>query len=120
MQRQQHWTRRQHDRLEVFECAVLYRNIEDEPIRAMIVDIGLGGLQIRAKEPLRIGESLLVKIGRDQGTPLVVRGEIRHTQYIVESGLHAAGLKFAPETHDERLMVAKYLNSTIQSRNDIA
>lgn len=114
----QRWTRRQHDRHEVFECALLVRPKQEEVTRTIIVDIGLGGIQIRSKKRLPVGEICQVKVGRDNGVPLTIRGEVRYSNYMAESGLYASGLRYAPASHEERLVIAAFLNSVVQERKE--
>ena len=115
----QRWTRRDHDRHEILECALISRPSSNESFRAIIVDVSLGGLQVRSQSPVLTGERLTVKIGRDQGSPMFLHADVRYSRLHPDSGLYASGLKFRPESHEERLAIAKYLNSAALSRAQI-
>jgi len=114
----QRWTRREHDRFEIFECALVQRDRTHDSERAMIVDVSLGGFQIRSQRQLEVGESVRVKIGRDEGAPMFLRAEVRYSRFEPESNLFATGLRFNPESHEERLVVARYLNGVVLNRMD--
>ena len=102
---------RNHERHEMFECAMLFRPDNATPIRSIIVDVGLGGAQLRSKNALPVGCSCILKVGHDNGTPLTFRGEIRHSTRVEGSDLFASGFKFLPVSHEEKLLVASFLHS---------
>lgn len=99
-------------RFEYLECAMIYREGSPEPYRAMIVDIGLGGVQLRSKEVLPINEELAIHIGQDQGQPLTVKGFIRYSHASdKEEHFYVSGFKFTPANHEERAAVAHYVHN---------
>lgn len=89
-----------------------------EAIRGVIVDIGLGGLQLRSKEDINLGTLCRIHIGQLHGDPLVLAGEVRHTGEIDGSDLIAIGIRFVPQTHDERLAIAEYVHGVFQRQCD--
>jgi hypothetical protein len=91
---------------------------EQEPVKAVIVDIGLGGLQLRSKELIPVGAYCKVQIGRVNGEPLTLAGEVRHSSDIENSELIATGVRFCPETHEERLAIAEYVHGVFQRQCD--
>lgn len=116
----QRWTRREHERYETFECTLVQRVRTSSTCRGMIVDVSLGGLQLRSREAFDNGEVVRVRIGRDKGASLTLRGEIRYSKYMSDSGLYATGIRFAPESHEERLALASYLNAVVISKSNLA
>ena len=73
----------------------------------MVVDISLGGLQIRTKDCLPLGREVRLKVARTESSPLIFRGEVRHSSLMPGSDLYASGFRFLPETHEERITIAE-------------
>src|SRR4051812_41412507 len=90
----------------------------NEPIKTVIVDIGLGGLQLRSKDALPVGCVCRIHIGRSQGEPLVLAGEIRHSAEVENSDLVATGVRFCPDNHEDRLAIAEYVHGVFQRQCD--
>ncbi len=89
-----------------------------EPIKAVVVDIGLGGLQLRSKERFSIGARCRIHIGRASGEPLILNAEICHSSMVQDSELAASGVRFCPETHEDRLAIAEYVHGVFQRQCD--
>jgi hypothetical protein len=89
-----------------------------EAVKAVIVDIGLGGMQLRSKDMLPVGAFCKIHIGRQDAEPLVIAGEVRHSSEIPDSELIATGVRFCPETHEERLAIAEYVHGVFQRQCD--
>lgn len=111
--------KRQYLRYEVLDYALVYSECYDEPIRSVVVDIGLGGLQIRARQPLELGSLVLLKIGNMEHPPVTIRGEVRYNQAVAGSDLYSLGIRFMPENHEERTDVAEYVHSVFQRQADL-
>jgi len=88
------------------------------PVTSVIVDIGLGGLQLRSKTVFPVGMRCRIQIGTMQGEPLVLAGEVRHSGAIDHSDLVATGIRFCPNTHEERLAIAEYVHGVFQRQCD--
>lgn len=104
-------------RYEMLDYALVYAG-GGEPINAVIVDIGLGGLQLRSKSSLPLGVPCKVQIGRQQGSPLELKGEVRHSGKVNGTDLIAAGVRFCPENHEDRLAIAEYVHSVFRRQCD--
>jgi c-di-GMP-binding flagellar brake protein YcgR len=104
---------RQHLRYEVLDYALIYTDAE-EPIRSVVVDIGLGGLQVRTREPIPNGTSCDLKIGNMEHPPVSIRGEVRYVQPVPGCELYSVGIRFLPESHQQRADVAEYVHSVFQ------
>ncbi len=109
----QHNDFRFYARFEYVECAMVYESELSEPFRAMLVDIGLGGVQLRSKEHLPVEQPLFLSIGQDGKAPLRVNGKVRYS-HLDEDGMYVSGFKFAPESHEERVGIAEYVHSVFQ------
>lgn len=109
--------KRRYLRYEMLDYALAYVD-DSEAIKAVIVDIGLGGMQLRSKEALTVGAHCKVHIGRLHGDPIVLAGEIRHCGAVEDSDLFATGIRFCPENHEERLAIAEYVHGVFQRQCD--
>lgn len=101
-------------RFEYVECAMVYEAQDEEPYRAMLVDIGLGGVQLRSKDLLPVGSPLVLRIGQDGKEPLEAKGKIRYCHMDGGEGMYVSGFKFAPESHEERVAIAEYVHAVFQ------
>ena len=106
-------------RYEILDYAMVYDSAESEPVRCVIVDIGLGGLQLRSRDELAVGGTCLMNIGNLDTSPIRIRGEVRHSQKVKGSELFASGIRFIPETPEERTTVASYVHSVFQRQADL-
>ena len=104
-------------RFELLECAMLYVGKETEPIRVIIADIGLGGVQLRSKEPIPLDQPLMLHIGRDDKDPIQMKGSVLYS-HPGEEPLYVTGFCFMPETHEERIAVAEYVHGVFQNQFD--
>lgn len=109
--------KRRYLRYEVLDYALVTDGFT-ENMNAVIVDIGLGGLQLRAKHQLPVGAKVKMQIGRLHQDPLQLVGEVRHTCGVDNSDLVAAGIRFCPETHEDRLSIAEYVHGVFQRQCD--
>ena len=92
---------------------------DKEPIKAVVVDIGLGGLQVRTREKLREGQSYWVEVGRPGLEPLILRCEVRHVGKVPDSDLFSTGMGFIPENHVDRMAIATYVHQVFQRQCDL-
>lgn len=104
-------------RYEMLDYALVFDGMDD-PINAVIVDIGLGGLQLRSKDMLNVGHRVKIHIGRVEGDTIVLAGEVRHVSEVEDGELVASGIRFCPETHEERLAIAEYVHAIFQRQCD--
>jgi c-di-GMP-binding flagellar brake protein YcgR len=111
---------RRYARFEMLEYALVFFQNEEEAVRAVIVDIGLGGLQIRTRNLLPIGESCIIQVAVDDGDPLELRGEVRHSTQVADSEIYASGFRFVPETHEERMAIANYVHAVFLRQGERA
>ena len=105
---------RRYLRYEVLHFATVYAEAA-EPFHCVVIDIGLGGLQYRTRDPLAIGAVVRVSVGRsDEVPPLVVNAEVRHCQAIKGSDLFAVGLRFVPADQKERMAIASHVHDVFR------
>ncbi len=102
--------KRRYIRYEVLDCARVNVDGQD-PFQSVVVDIGLGGLQLRAKALAIQGATCMVTVGRLDDQPIDLPCEIRHCFPLGDGGLHSIGVRFSPRTHDERITIAEFVHS---------
>lgn len=102
---------RRYARFDMFEYAIIESPSHGESIRAVVVDISLGGLQIRCREHLPPGEIVRVKVGQSEAQPLQLKVEVRYCVPVEGSDINAVGLRFMAANHEERLQIANYVHA---------
>ena len=111
--------KRRYLRYEVLDYAVIRRDGETDAVNAVIVDIGLGGLQVRSKDSLRVGDECIISVGLNNRPPLHLRGEVRHCSLMDDSGLFGSGIRFIPKDHADRIAIAEYVHDVFQRQCDL-
>src|SRR4051794_19038662 len=106
-------------RFEFNECAYLYSDSEPEPYRALLVDIGLGGVQLRSKDPIPVETKLTLHIGKDGQEPLKFVGKVRYCNLASGEDIYISGFKFTPEGHQERVSIAEFVHEVFQRQWEI-
>lgn len=104
--------RRMHERQLVMEVARLLRE-SGKPIAGVLTDVSLGGVQIKVREALFVGEKLVLSLGRDGEPPLEVNATVRYSLEIEDTGSYASGLEFMPESDQKCLEIGKYVRKTV-------
>lgn len=110
---------RQFLRYEVLDYAIVAPPDGSEPINTIIVDMGLGGLQLRSKQVLPVGEICKLQVGRLNDEPLVLHGEVRHSDLMPNCDLVASGVRFIPRDHDERMAVAAFVQAVFRRQCEL-
>ena len=110
---------RRHVRYELIDFALLESDTLADPIRCVIVDVSLGGLQIRSKCALPVGRECYLRIARLGKKPIRIRGEVRHSGVVKGADLIASGFRFLPEDQDERVEIMEYVHSVFVRRTEL-
>lgn len=108
------WTseRRRERRYDVVEYALVrYDGIE---VRALIQDVGLGGLRFASRHEFFPSQQVQIIVGRGFGEPRTIPGEIRYCLGHPESDIHVCGVKFTAESQAERREVAEFINAVFR------
>ena len=111
--------KRRYLRYEILDFARVTADRPEDGFSTVIVDIGLGGLQLRTKSLLPIGTCVQIEVAREDQNPISLIGEVRHTAEIGGSDLFAMGVRFAPRTHEERMAIADYVHRVFQRQCDL-
>ena len=106
--------KRKYIRYEFLEYALCTTPSHLEPQNVVIVNIGLGGLQLRGRCKLVPGERCTLQVGKEDHPPINLPGEVRHMIPISGSDLYSIGVRFLPKTHEERLTIAEFVHSVFQ------
>jgi hypothetical protein len=110
--------KRRYLRYEILDYAQVYCADKTDATNCVIVDIGLGGLQVRTKQALPVGELCAIQVGRMDKPPLMLKGEVRHCGLLDDSDLYATGVRFMPQTHMDRMAIAEYVHEVFQRQCD--
>ncbi len=111
--------KRRYIRYELLDYAHLEPIGGGTPCNTIIVDVGLGGFQLRSRQEFPVGQKCLVTVARLDGPPLTFRAEIRHCSAFEGTDLFGLGVRFLPESHDERMSVAEFVHAVFQRQCDM-
>ena len=119
-EKSQQTDQRRHARFELLDYALLSGDSEQQSDheRAVVVDVSLGGLQIRSKAKFSEGEVYRLKVGRTGGEPLEVVAEVRYSIPVEDSDLCATGFKVKPEHNEQRIAWVDYVHAVFQSQGE--
>ncbi|HXH61178.1 MAG TPA: PilZ domain-containing protein [Fimbriimonadaceae bacterium] len=111
---------RKHARFELLDYAMMQGEDkrENPSLRAVIVDVSLGGLQIRSRTKFQHGDIYHLAIGRVDSTPLLVSAEVRYSVNVEGSDLYATGFKVQPEDNAQRIAWVDYVHNVFQSQGE--
>jgi hypothetical protein len=83
-----------------------------------LVDIGLGGVNLETAAPLKANSSVKLHIELE-GVSLQIAGRVLYCTK-GRSGAYNSGLKFAPDSHQDRVSIAEFVHSVFQREwNDL-
>ena len=111
--------RRRHARFELLDYAVITPVDGGESVRSVIVDISLGGLQLRTRTEFALNKSYEIVIGRGDDEPIKVFAEARHAVPIEDSDLFSVGFRLTPKTAVERIEWVEYVHGIFKTQGDI-
>lgn len=97
---------------------MVYEEEGQEPVRAVVVDISLGGLQTRSRRQFETGKPCLLVVGRGSGRPMTVRAEVRYCTPVTGSALFATGFRFRPESTHERVELVDYVHGIFRAQGE--
>ena len=105
------WENRATERLEATIFAWVQGIADAEPQRAVIKDIGLGGAQVATRDLLKIRSLYTVQLDHPAGRSFKVRGIVRYSRVLMHANVVESGIEFLPETHEERVAIARYVSA---------
>jgi len=81
----------------------------NEDMRALVVDVSLGGLKMMTKASLDASGSYTLTMANG-GQPIDFNGTIVHLVPGDENSEASVGFVFRPETHEERVAIANFVH----------
>ena len=114
--------KRDHARFELLEYALLGGSDGDassQPQRAVIIDVSLGGLQIRSRSTFEEGALMRLTIGRADDEPVAVIAEVRYSIPVEDSDLVATGFRVRPENKEQRIEWVDYVHAVFQRQGEL-
>ena len=109
---------RRYKRWDIFEYALIHREGEQHSEPAIIVDLSLGGLQVRSRTPYPAGDMCLVSIAEDDDTSISTHAEVRYSYVLPDSDLYATGFRFMPGSVEQRVALVNYIHTRFQEGMD--
>lgn len=111
--------RRQFARFDILEYALLVREATQASHTCVVVDVSLGGLQIRTRESLQPGETCQITIGRGGVRPVSSRVEVRYVERTEDSELFSIGLKFLPSETKDRIAMVDFIHDVFRRQGEM-
>jgi hypothetical protein len=109
--------RREHPRFVLLEYARI-KSLEQTETSSVLVDVSLGGLQVRSRYQYEAGSTVEVTIGRGDLEPVTLNAEVRYSLPIAKSDLFATGLKFDGKDRTNNVSWAQYVNAILQTQGE--
>jgi len=78
-------------------------------VRALVIDVSLGGLKMRTKAALDPSKTYVLTMGNG-GLPMNFHGTVVHLAQADANGETGVGFVFRPESHDERVAIANFVH----------
>lgn len=111
--------RRRHARFELFDYAVLERVDAAETHQCVVIDVSLGGIQVRSREKLPMGVKYRLTIGRGETRPVLITAEVRYVGPIPDTDLFSIGFRCTPASALERIAWVEYVHDVFKSQGEI-
>ena len=114
--------KRQHARFELLEYVLMggpTGKSSSQPERAVVVDVSLGGLQIRSRSTFEEGALLQLTVGRAGNDPIFVVAEVRYSIPVEDSDLYATGFRVRPEDRTQRIAWVDYVHEVFQNQGEL-
>lgn len=106
---------RQHFRFDILEYAVFHA--EGETVPAVVVDISLGGLQLRTRRDCRTGDRIEIIIGQGGAPTIRADLEVRYCAS-VGSELFAVGCRFLPASKEDCVTLVDYIHDVFRRQGE--
>ncbi|MDI9636747.1 PilZ domain-containing protein [Kamptonema cortianum] len=110
--------RRKHARFELLDYASISKGDEATSIRSVIVDISLGGLQVRSRDPFDVDQEYKLTIGRGDEEPIEVFANSVQCKKIEDTDLWSTGFKLTPKTAVERITWVEYVHGVFKAQGE--
>jgi hypothetical protein len=109
---------RQHARFELLEYALVREPGKNDPVRSVVIDVSLGGLQVRSRYQFPVGDTVTLNIGRLSSDPIVIQAEVRYSVPIEDSDLFATGFRCLPSSAGQKMEWVDYVHQVFQAQGE--
>lgn len=110
--------KRQHARFDLLEYAMVYGSDPQNVVRSVVIDVSLGGLQVRSRQQFVAGDTYTLNIGRIDSKPLIVQAEARYSNQIEDTDLYATGFKCQSLSSVDKMDWVDYVHSIFKSQGE--
>jgi len=111
---------RKHARFELFEYAMIHQGDGTEPVRSVIVDISIGGTQVRTRTEVPAGITCTLEMTHPEtNEQCTVQSEVRYCNLIPDSDLWGVGFRFTPANADERMKIVRYVHGFFKVQGEM-
>ena len=111
--------RRNFARFEILDYAMISLLAEESAIRSVVVDVSLGGCQIRSRETFVPGTTYILNIGRGTNEPIAIHAVARYCKLMDDCDLYATGFQFQSATASERIAWAEYVHEVFKEQGEM-
>jgi len=111
--------RRSFARFEILDYAMVSLLAEEAAIRSVVVDVSLGGCQIRSREQFHPGQVYVLTIGRGNNHPVAIQATARYCKLMDDCDLYATGFQFKSGTASERIAWAEYVHEVFKEQGEM-
>ena len=109
--------RRSGARFELLEYALI--TAEDTPqARSVVVDVSLGGLQVRSRHRFQPGARVTLSIGQLNASPLDLMAEVRYSEAIPDTDLFSTGFRIIVPEASVRIKWGDYVHKVFLEQKD--
>ncbi|MBS1708633.1 MAG: PilZ domain-containing protein [Armatimonadetes bacterium] len=119
MERTNQSDRRNFARFEILDYAMVNKVADESTVRSVVVDVSLGGCQIRSREQFEPGTKYVLSIGRGNNSPVSIQAEARYSKLMEDCDLYATGFKFSSGTEAERMAWAEYVHEVFKEQGEM-
>lgn len=109
--------RRSGTRFELLEYALISGDAVPQA-RSVVVDVSLGGLQVRSRQRFERGARLQLNIGQLNSTPLEVLAEVRYSEPISDTDLYSTGFRILMPEASARIKWGDYVHRVFQDHRE--
>lgn len=109
---------RRYSRFEILEYAMVYHPDGREPLSSVVLNVGIGGMQVLSRKQLQVGDICHVDLPKPDGTRMTIPSEVRFSGPFNGSGLFSTGMRFVPETHEQKADVVDFVHDVFQRQAD--
>ncbi len=110
---------RRHTRFELFEYAFIHVEGDPQSKRSVLVDVSIGGAQVRTRDQIEVGSTASLQITDGSGEPISVSSEVRYSYAIDGTDLYAIGFRFSPANPEEKAKIVRYVHDFFKAQGEL-